>query len=156
MPAKSDRAVVFVDGNNWYHSMRHTGVKNTFRLSYAKISEKLLGPRKWIGTRYYIGQLDQDWDRRSYADQRRFLAEIRKEDSRITVHLGRLERRRLNNPIVRPLLKLLDNPDLGIGEAAKRQITRLTRDFSGVEILKEKAVDIMLAQDMLLMAMEDK
>jgi len=52
-----DRAVLFVDGNNWFHSLRKAGVDDLFMLDYAKISTKLVGPRVWLATRYYIGQV---------------------------------------------------------------------------------------------------
>lgn len=55
----ADRAVLFIDGNNWYHSLSELGVGDLGRLDYAKISEKLVGPRTWIGTRYYIGRVQQ-------------------------------------------------------------------------------------------------
>ena len=50
----SDRAVLFVDGNNWYHSLTAIGLADLGRLDYSKISTKLLGPRTWVATRYYI------------------------------------------------------------------------------------------------------
>jgi hypothetical protein len=41
----SDRAILFIDGNNWYHSLKRNGVGAIGDLDYAKISQKLLGPR---------------------------------------------------------------------------------------------------------------
>jgi hypothetical protein len=55
----ADRAVVFIDGNNWFHSLRHVGVQSRLLLDYRKIAEKLLGPREWVATKYYIGQVSQ-------------------------------------------------------------------------------------------------
>lgn len=66
--------VLFIDGNNWYHSLSGLGVRDLSRLHYGKISEKLVGPREWLGTRYYIGKVQQAKNRRLYADQRRFLS----------------------------------------------------------------------------------
>ena len=65
------RAILFVDGSNWYHSLRARGVARPVRLSYSKISHKLVGGRTWGGTRYYIGALKQSWSAAAYADQRR-------------------------------------------------------------------------------------
>jgi len=42
-----DRAVLYIDGNNWYHFLRSRGVGNLLGLSYAKISHKLVGVREW-------------------------------------------------------------------------------------------------------------
>src|SRR5687768_6268233 len=99
----SHRAIFFIDGNNWYHSLRRNGIGAPAELDYAKISSKLAGPRQWIETRYYIGALDQSHDRDAYADQRRFLDRLRNTDPRIRVLLGRLEPRRERNALaVRP------------------------------------------------------
>ena len=38
----SDRAVVYIDGNNWYHSLKENGVVDQGNLNYAKISLKFL------------------------------------------------------------------------------------------------------------------
>lgn len=51
----ADRAVVYIDGNNWFHAIRDAGVDDRAHLDYRLISLKLLGPREWVGTRYYIG-----------------------------------------------------------------------------------------------------
>lgn len=72
----ADRALVFIDGNNWYHYLKQVGVEDRFQLDYAKISKKLLGPREWVGTRYYIGRVDQRQGAILYADQRRFVASL--------------------------------------------------------------------------------
>jgi hypothetical protein len=67
-----DRAVVFIDGNNWYHGLGTVGVRDRARLDYKKICAKLLGPREWIATRYYIGQVNQKHNAPLYAQQRSF------------------------------------------------------------------------------------
>jgi len=53
------RALLFIDGNNWYHSLRGLGLHNVAGLDYAALSRKLVVPSEWIGTRYYIGQVRQ-------------------------------------------------------------------------------------------------
>lgn len=65
-----NRAILFVDGNNWYHGLRRAGVVDQARLDHAKIAAKLVGPRTWIETRYYIGQVSQSGNSQLYADQR--------------------------------------------------------------------------------------
>jgi len=68
-----DRAVVFVDGNNWYHSLKNSGISSLGRLNYAKVTVKLLGPRQWIATRYYVGQVRQQGNTQLYAAQRSYI-----------------------------------------------------------------------------------
>jgi uncharacterized LabA/DUF88 family protein len=155
-----DRAILYIDGNNWYHFLANReqglGIANTFDLSYAKMSLKLLGPRAWKETRYYIGALKQDWNPVDYANQRAFLSKIQKDDARISVHLGRLERRSQENPLVDPLLRLVEDPRSAIPRPALTQIRALVRGFARVETLKEKAVDVMLARDFLVGAMKNE
>jgi hypothetical protein len=43
----ADRAVVFIDGNNWFHAIRDAGVDDRARLDYWLISLKLLGSGEW-------------------------------------------------------------------------------------------------------------
>lgn len=92
-----DRAVVFIDGNNWFHGLCRVGVEDRGRLDYKKISEKLVAPREWVGTRYYIGQINQRDNAALYAQQRSFLARLANTDPRISVHFGRIEPRIVAN-----------------------------------------------------------
>lgn len=94
----ADRAILFIDGNNWYHSITDLGVPSPGRLNYGKISAKLTGPRQWVATRYYIGRVPQTGNSALYADQRRFLSSLSATDTRITTHLGRLEARPVQDP----------------------------------------------------------
>ena len=151
-----ERAVVFIDGNNWYHSLRETGVASLRRLSYSRISQKLVGRRRWSETRYYIGALKQDWNPAAYAAQRAFLSLLPRDDPRITVHLGRLERRFHQNPLAAALLAALDDPRIQIPMPARDDLGALAESYRSVETLKEKAVDIMLARDFLEYAAGDR
>ncbi len=38
-----DRAMIFVDGNNWYHSLKSANIPDLGALNYARISQKLVG-----------------------------------------------------------------------------------------------------------------
>jgi hypothetical protein len=40
---KPDRAILFIDGNNWFNALKEIGVDQRLRLSYSKISQKLTG-----------------------------------------------------------------------------------------------------------------
>ena len=37
LAGKTDRAVLFIDGNNWYHYLKRSVIPDLFRLDYAKI-----------------------------------------------------------------------------------------------------------------------
>lgn len=152
-----DRAILFIDGNNWYHGLTETKVGDLLRLDYGKISQKLVGPRTWVETRYYIGALKQSWSSKLYADQRRFLSFLESDDTRISVHLGRLEERPVKNPLAGELTAYLLSPE---GKALPTQqratLSTLAYKHQKVTTLKEKAVDVALAVDIYRLAMEDR
>ena len=152
----SERVAVFIDGNNWYHSLRDSGIQTPRRLSYSRIVQKLVRERHWIEARYYIGALKQDWNPVLYAAQRAFLSLIRRDDPRITVHLGRLERRVYENPLATALLAVLDDPGLHVTLPDRDRLRGLAMSYRNVATLKEKAVDIMLARDFLEYAASDR
>ena len=147
-----DRAILFIDGNNWYHALRDIGLDDLGRLDYAAISTKLIGPRTWIGTRYYIGQVKQQQNTQLYADQRHFLSQLQKIDSRITVHLGRLEPRQVVNSAAEELAAYLANLEVRVDRRVYQDLVAMAKSHRLVEVFVEKAVDVMIAVDMVLMA----
>ena len=148
----ADRAVVFIDGNNWFHSLKNIGVADRGRLNYGKISKRLIGPRDWVGTRYYIGRVRQKPDKALYAAQRRFLSSLNATDKRITFHLGRLEPRRVDDPAANVLRKYPANLSTRIDPQVYKDLNRIARDHQNATALVEKAVDVMLAVDLVVMA----
>ena len=151
-----DRAVVFIDGNNWFHAIRDIGVDDRARLDYWAISLKLLGPRVWVGTRYYIGRVPQRGDTRLYGDQRRFLATLTAQDARISAHLGRLEPRTVDDPAARELQTYLSGLAVRIDQRVYHDLLRIARSHRNAEVMVEKAIDVMLAVDLVVMAERDE
>jgi len=143
---------LFVDGNNWFHSLRQIGVRELNRLDYARISRKLVRGRAWIETRYYVGRVPQSGDLRLYASQRRFLASLESSDSRISVHLGRLESRSVESRAARELELLIPRLSPALEAEARESLERIVRTHRRTQVLIEKAVDVMLAVDLVLMA----
>ena len=78
------RAVLFVDGSNWYHGLKEAGV-DLGSLDYLKIATKLVGPRQWIALRYYVGQVKQVGNLRLAPEQQLFLGKLKAADPRISV-----------------------------------------------------------------------
>ncbi|MGH2378165.1 MAG: NYN domain-containing protein [Thermoanaerobaculia bacterium] len=153
MAAKRDRAFVFVDGNNWYHSLIENEI--SLELSYKAISEKIVGPaRQWVGTRYYIGALkSHHWD---YDQQRRFLSLLEAEDSRIGVRRGRVENQKTKNPVYGPALDLIGKYDADLHRDFRAELVQLLDSKKYVSRLKEKAADVYLAVDMCSLAQADE
>jgi uncharacterized LabA/DUF88 family protein len=150
-----ERGVLFIDGNNWYHSVKELGGLQLGKLDYAKISEKLLGPRTWIGTRYYIGRVPQTGDRSLYAAQRSFLASLKATDPRISTHLGRLESRPARDQTAKNLLRYVGNLRIRIDPQVRADLLSIAKHGQAT-VLVEKAVDVMLAVDMIVMAQRDE
>lgn len=148
----TDRALIFIDGNNWYHALCAVGVKDRARLDYRKISEKLIGPREWIGTRYYIGQVSQKFNATLYAQQRSFLASLESTDSRISVHLGRIEPRTGTNEAARELREYLGTLTTKIDPAVFADLSALAKRHGDATVFVEKAVDVSLAVDLVSLA----
>jgi hypothetical protein len=151
-----NRAVLFIDGNNWYHSLVALQVPDLGRLNYAKISEKLVAPRTWVGTRYYIGQVRNVGNPRLYADQRRFLAGLQATDSRISVHLGRLEPRTVANEAAAELRTYLNSLTRRIDLRVFHDLVDIAKRHASAQVMVEKAVDVMLAVDLVVMAERDE
>jgi uncharacterized LabA/DUF88 family protein len=151
-----ERAVLFIDGNNWYHGLKEIDVGDLGRLDYRKISEKLVGPRDWTGTRYYIGRVRQTGAARLYSSQRRFLSQLTFTDRRITTHLGRLETRPFKNPAAQELRRYLGQLHTRIDSSVYSDLMSLARRHSDSVVTVEKAVDVMLAIDMAVMAERDE
>ena len=148
----ASRAIVFIDGNNWYHSLRDLGLERLGRLDYGKISRKLVGPRDWVETRYYIGQVPQTGNAFLCAAQRRFLASLCATDRRISAHLGRLEVRPVDDPAANELLRYLATLRTRIDPGVYHDLIRIGNSHQKATALVEKAVDVMLAVDMVVMA----
>ncbi len=151
-----DRAVLFIDGNNWYHALREKRISTPGDLDYAKVSQKLVVPRLWVATRYYIGQMDQSWNAQDYAHQRGFLSRLTQDDPRISVHLGRLERRTVRNDAARELRAYLSRLTTRLDINVYQDLMQIARRHDQATVLVEKAVDVKLAVDMVEMAREDE
>jgi uncharacterized LabA/DUF88 family protein len=150
----ADRATVFIDGNNWYHGLAKVGVANKLGLDYAKISRKLLGPRTWLETRYYIGQLSSV--SASYSDQRKFVDKLHKTDPRISVHFGRLEPRFVENAAAKEILRYLNGLTKKIDTRTYKELVAIAKKHEQTMVWTEKAVDVQLAVDMVVMATRDE
>lgn len=151
-----DRAVVFIDGNNWYHALKSADVQDLGALNYARISQKLVGARKWIETRYYIGRFPQRGDSALYANQRRFIADLEATDARISVHLGRLEQRPAVDRAARELKRYLHCLPVRIDPRVYRDLYRIAEENSSATTYVEKPVDVHLAVDLVVMAERDE
>ena len=155
MPGRRDRSIVFIDGSNWFHGLVEIGVLRKFALNYAKLSTKLIGPaRDWVGTRYYIGRLDVTSS--AYADQRRLESFLKNTDPRIAIHFGRVERRMVKNEAASEILTYLHTLKMKIDERTFQDLVAFAKKHEKAFVWQEKAVDVQLAVDMVVMATRDE
>jgi uncharacterized LabA/DUF88 family protein len=150
------RASVFVDGNNFYHGLDHAGVRNQGQLSFKKIAMKLVGPRHWVELRYYVGQVKQVENAELYAAQRAFVSRQQKLDPRITFHMGRLEHRPAKDGALKSLIEYLADPKVIIGTKTRNDLSAIVKQHRGATVIVEKAVDVMLAVDLVICAERDE
>ena len=150
------RAIVFVDGSNWYHGCAALGLGNIGRLDFARVSRKLARHRRWTATRYYVGEVPQTGTAELAAKQQRFLRFLRSCDPRISVHLGRLEPREHRNEAADALTRYLTNLSVRIPPAVYHDLLELARSHIVSRFMVEKAVDVQLAVDMVVMAERDE
>lgn len=154
-PKGPERAAVFVDGNNFYNGLDDVGVTAQGQLSFAKIAMKLVGPRTWTALRYYVGQVQNNGNPKLYADQRSFISRQQNLDRRITFHFGRIEPRVSKNAASDELFDYLVRRKAAIervDQVVYNELGALARSHQKVTLMVEKAVDVMLAVDLVVMA----
>jgi uncharacterized LabA/DUF88 family protein len=120
-----------------------------------KISQKLLGPRDWLGTRYYIGQINQKHSPSLYAQQRSFLAGLQNTDARISVHFGRIEPRTAANDAANELTAYLSGLSTTVDPRVLSDLTSIACRHSQATVFVEKAVDVLVAVDLVTLAINN-
>ncbi len=154
---RSERAIIFIDGNNFYHGMRSIGLPPGVGFDYAEFTRKLVGARVWVETRYYIGRVQQKGDLTHYQKQRKFLAHLT-QFGQVEVCLGRLESRPppgTGKKLQRWLDALPRRGDVDLPQSIVDDLTRIAQS-ADAPIWIEKAVDVMIATDMISLAHEDR
>ena len=151
--AESPRAILFIDGNNWYHSLKRIGV-NSDDLDYQEVAKKLLlDGRKLAGIRYYIGKVNDNIAR--IRRQEKHLKNLRLQE--IHISLGRIEKNTIppkNNPLIEKLNQILDRESARIPDDVRRELTQLSREQ--IPVYAEKQVDVRIAVDLVSMAQRDE
>lgn len=190
-----ERAVLFIDGNNFYHGFTKSkgglGYPASYYmdLDFMALARKLAIKRQVKEVRYYIGKVKQEGDLSLYTNQRKFLSALRRDG--VICQLGRVEKRKSPSKNTKPLEEWLAAPPNGefnLEPDLRRDLEYLCRnnvsrrleawlnDLSAQDIRlphdvykalqqfrpagsgtvwTEKAVDVMVAVDMLSMAYQD-
>ena len=115
----------------------------------------MLGPRQWVATRYYIGQISQQANPLLYAQQRSFLARLERTDPRISICLGRIEPKTVANEAALELREYLGGLTTRIDPAVFAALSDIATRHCNSTVFVEKAVDVFLAVDLVAMAIND-
>ena len=73
-----ERVAIFIDGSNFYHSVKDTFQIHDNQVDFAKLTEILKNKRMLIGVYYYNAPLDRGYNFEIYRKQQKFFSELRK------------------------------------------------------------------------------
>jgi len=123
----NERVMVFIDGNNLYHSLKH--VMGRTNLDFNEFSKRLVGERHLIRVYYYNAPLNREDDEDKFRQQQSFFDSLDTVPY-LTKKFGRLEKRLVKQTL----------PD---------------GTFVSVPTYVEKGVDTFIVIDMLSHAFKD-
>lgn len=147
-----DRAILFIDGNNWFHGLRKVNA-DAYDLDYRKLARELLKGRSLAEIRFYIGRVTGDRDR--IERQRNRIASL--ESQGVQVIWGRIQKNVIppeKNPALRKLRTILAEDGSRIPADIRGQLNELGN--MSVADYVEKKVDVAIAVDLVRMAYEDQ
>lgn len=77
MNSKTERVAIFIDGSNFYHSVKDTFDVHDNQIDFRKLINILKSGRLLVGVYYYNASLDRSYNEEIYWKQQRFFAELR-------------------------------------------------------------------------------
>lgn len=76
--SKRERVIIFIDGSNFYHSLKDTFGFHENEVDFEKMINILRNGRLLIGVYYYNAPLDRGYNEEIYWKQQKFFSELRK------------------------------------------------------------------------------
>ena len=76
--SNTERVTIFIDGSNFYHSVKGTFHIHDNQVDFTKLIEILKNKRMLIGVYYYNAPLDRGYNFEIYRKQQKFFSELRK------------------------------------------------------------------------------
>lgn len=150
--AVEPRAIVFIDGSNWYHGLRKIGVRSSV-LDYRAVASKLAMGRRVLDVRYYAGKVIRGT--RSETGQARFVISLRERG--VEVVLGKVQRNPLNSKEQagrQQLLRLLQDRENEVPGDLLQAIRNHFVARSSTDV--EKQVDTAITADLVDLAHRDE
>lgn len=151
------RAIVFIDGNNWYHGLADVfldGIRvRASVLDYGKVAAKLAKGRQVCGIRYYVGEVTGDL--RRVREQQGFLSRLAEQG--VEVFRGRIQANPMDEQEKTRRRRLLDVFASRESEIPE-DLMRLLREFCRVDTPRyvEKQVDTKICVDLVDLAYRDE
>ena len=147
-----ERAIVFVDGNNWHHGLETIGVRSS-SLDHRKMAERLVQGRELRQVRYYIGAVGENPSR--VRQQRRFLDSLREQG--VVVFLGKIQRNRMSRQAAEERTRLRQ-AFAGREPEVPRDLLETLRAYwnSAPPEYREKGVDTRMSVDLVDLAHRDE
>lgn len=152
MNASSERAMLFIDGSNWYHALDEIGVDSNL-VDYSRFAKNLVQERELLGIRYYVGKVLSP--RHQKFGQEQFIAKIQLQN--VQVYFGRMVTRLVdpgNHPINKKIKALLETQRDNIPQDIHKSLEEIISQ--PIEKRGEKQVDVHLAVDLVDYAHRDK
>ncbi len=78
MLPNQERVAIFIDGSNFYHSVKEILGLHDNQIDFMKVVEALRKQRLLVGTYYYNAPLDRGYNPDVYRKQQKFFSELRK------------------------------------------------------------------------------
>lgn len=75
---KAERVIIFIDGSNFYHSVKETFDLHDNQIDFRKLIHILKSGRLLVGVYYYNAALDIKYNKEVYWKQQKFFADLRK------------------------------------------------------------------------------
>lgn len=153
-----EKLVVFVDGSNYYHSLKKAF--NKTNVDFQKLSDFLSSNYNLVKIYYYSAPLLWQENPKQYSKQQKYFEKL-KLVKRLELILGRLERRKNKKleQIKQKYNLLLSNLNSDIDKENQKLFYELKddlEDYSKYGNKVEKGVDVNLAVDLVTLAYENK
>src|SRR3989338_9189855 len=147
--SQQERVIAYFDGSNFYHLCKINFGKTNIDLG--KISQQMLKPNELLtNIRYFNSPINQQEEPEKYSKQQRFFSKL-KENSLTTLHLGRLVKRPINKIKFNWVACCLRQV-----ESLQCPICNKARSVSEIFKTTEKGVDVLIAIQLILDALEKK
>ncbi len=95
MDSKNKKIIIYIDGSNFYFSVRKTF---NCKINIEKFCKKLAKENELIRINYYISPIIQSSNPQMYAEQQSFFEKIKKID-KLNIIFGRLEKHKKDGKI---------------------------------------------------------